>query len=220
MKNHILVCGLAGALLAGPAMADGQIDFVIDNGRVVPSEDFAVMVSVLGAAIAVNGQIDVPVTVQATIGSESVEPWGDFRSAADGDVNDHSPARHYIHQEMLDEGEQITISAKSWLPAIFGGRLHLTVNSHDQSQQVKVLRNGDPAPDITAYAGQSTAEFYVREYLEGGRVNIDENQVIYLFELGTTNVNGVDADFQDLVVLVTLGESVAALTDKLEPLYD
>lgn len=38
-------------------------------------------------------------------------------------------------------------------------------------------------------------------------MNLIEDQVIYLFELGTTNLNSSAADFQDLVVVVTLGEN-------------
>ncbi|MEZ6192618.1 MAG: hypothetical protein R3C45_15195 [Phycisphaerales bacterium] len=47
-------------------------------------------------------------------------------------------------------------------------------------------------------------------------MTMDENQSIYLFELGTTRLTRAAADFQDLVVLVTLGESPQALAEEAE----
>ncbi len=44
-------------------------------------------------------------------------------------------------------------------------------------------------------------------------MSLDENQAIYLFELGTTNLTSSAADFQDLVVLITLAHSVEELPD-------
>ena len=40
---------------------------------------------------------------------------------------------------------------------------------------------------------------------------MDPSQTIYLFELGTADLSDSRADFQDLVVLVTLGSSVEEL---------
>ena len=51
-------------------------------------------------------------------------------------------------------------------------------------------------------------------------MTMDENQSIYLFELGTTRLTSSAADFQDLVVLVTLGESPEALADDGSDLAD
>lgn len=204
-----------GALAAAPAYGDETIDFTITDGKVVPSESFAAMVSVLGAAIT-SGATDIPVTVQAEIGGTVIQPWGSYSNASEGDVNDHGPVRHHIYEQQLDAGEEIVISGQSW----WNGSSYIAVNSNAQSAQVKVLRDGDAAPAISGFNGQSTADYYIREYLDGGRVNLDENQVIYLFELGTTSLSTSAADFQDLVVLVTLGESVEALKGKLDPLYD
>lgn len=220
MRNSLLAVGLTTIMAAGSAFGDAQIDFDIKKGVVVPTEDFAVMVSVLGAAITINGTVDVPVTVRADIGDVQLTPWGSFNSPADGDINTHSPARHFVYTEMLEADTDINIAARSWLPASYGGRLHLSVSSQSQTGQVKVLRNGDVAPNITGFAGQSSSDFYIRQYLADGRVNIHENQVIYLFELGTTNIKAKDADFQDLVVLITLGEDVDSLLGILQPLYD
>lgn len=207
--------GLVGAMSAGPAIADAPVDFQITEGKVVPSESFAAMVSVLGTAISA-GSLHIPVTVQADIGGEVLEPWGSYSNPAAGDVNTGGPIRHFIYEQQLDAGEEIVVSGRSWLK----GSTHLAVDSNAQSEQVMVLRDGDPAPELSGFNGQTSAEFIIRQYLDGGVVNIDENQVIYLFELGTTNLDSSAADFQDLVVLVTLGEDVEALQSRFLPLYD
>lgn len=219
MKSTLLAVGLTGILAASPAFGAEQIDFDITDGKVVPSESYAAMVSVLGAAMS-TGSADMPVTVQINLGGTMIEPYGGFADADTGNVNDGGDARHHIHLEQLDADTPITITGQSWWPRSSGATRYLQADSHDESVQVKVLRNGDAAPALSGWNGQSAVDFYIRAYLEGGTVNIDDNQVIYLFELGTTNLNSRYADFQDLVVLVTLGESVEALQDKLEPLYD
>ena len=78
-------------------------------------------------------------------------------------------------------------------------------NSHTSSDQLMVLRNGDTVPNISGYMGQSSVEDFVSDYIgDDGTVVLDENQSIYLFELGSTNPSSSAFDRQDLVVLVTM----------------
>ena len=123
--HKLLSTAFAAGLLAGPltAHADETIDFVIEDGKVIPTEDFAVMVSVLGAAIT-SGNKDMPVTAEVHIGEEiSLSPWGDAESL-DGDVNTHGPTRHHIVREqfLAEEGLAITVTARSWLS---NGKVHM-----------------------------------------------------------------------------------------------
>lgn len=218
---------LLGALCVGAvltpapaAVAGDAIGFEISDGRVVPSEDFAVKVSVLGAAITSGGE-NMPVTVQVNIGGASFEPFGAHDDPEAGDVNDDSPARHFIVQETFDPESGIDITGTSWRTS---GSLYLQRNSHEESPSVKVLRDGDAVPDIAGYEDQSNAVEFVRDYIdeETNTMTMDENQSIYLFELGTTRLTSSAADFQDLVVLVTLGESPEALenADLVDASYD
>jgi len=210
------------------AQADEQIDFEIDNGRVIPTEDFAVMVSVLGAAITSRGN-DIPVTAEVRLGELVLNPWGDFDSPTAGNVNDHGPTRHYVVQEQFEaeDGVEITVTGRSWLGSGDDDEdydMHLEANSQDEGWQVKVLRDGDAAPDIDGFEDQASAESFVAPYIdeETGLMTMDENQAIYLFEIGTTRVSSSAADFQDLVVLVTLGESTDDFYEytDIEALYD
>ncbi|MEM9413859.1 MAG: hypothetical protein AAGA29_00090 [Planctomycetota bacterium] len=238
MTSKLFAASCALGLVAAtvPAQAqegDGQIEFEIDDGRVVPSEDFAVMVSVLGAAITSSGD-DIPVTAQVHLGDTTLEPWGPYGSPTNGDVNDHGPVRHYIVDEVFDadDGINITVSGRSWVKkrrwysGVYDShwRTHLSANSHDEGWQVKVLRDGDDAPEIDGFENQQDAEEFVGAYIDydTGKMTMDQNQAIYLFEIGTTNVGSSAADFQDLVVLVTLGEAPEDFYEGTEPqsLYD
>jgi len=203
-----LVC--MGAVLAPAswAQAGEPIDFTISEGRVVPSENFAVKVSVLGAAITSSGT-DIPVTVQVRINDQVLEPFGSHDDPDLGDVNDHSPPRHFIVQDVFGADTTIDITGTSW----FHGSVHLSRNSFDESPAVKVLRDGDPVPNIDGFDGQAGAVDFVQAYIDPdtNTMSMDVNQSIYLFEIGTTNLTSAAADFQDLVVLVTLGTTPQAL---------
>ncbi len=206
------------------------IEFVIDDGRVVPSEDFAVKVSVIGAAITygANGP-DVPVTVGIHVGENYFEPFGSATNPHNGDVNDHGLARHLVLDHTFDTDSQIIVTGRAWKPYEYGGGLLSTRNSNEQSALVKVLRDGDAVPDIRAFGNQANVVMFLQQYIDPTNdvMLLHENQAIYLFELGTSNPNSSSADFQDLVVLVTLGESPEALREDpadplgtVEPLYD
>jgi len=191
------------------AQADDTIDFNITDGRVVPSEDFAVQISVLGAAITSSGT-PMPVTVEVNIGEQSYEPFGAMDDPDGGNVNDGLNPRHFIVDEMFDPEAGIDITGTSYRTS---GSLYLQRNSHEESPSVKVLRDGDPVPDISGFEDQADAVHFVQNYIDPdtNTMHLDENQSIYLFELGTTRLTSSAADFQDLVVLVTLGTSPEAL---------
>ncbi len=212
--------GLAGSFAAAsPGTASANADaysfgYEINNRRVVPSSDFAAKVSVIGAAITYGqGGYDIPVTLRVEVGSGAYDLFGNASDASDGNLNDHSDARHLIMDETFVNGEDINLTATSWVSGNSGWERHLEVSTADNSAQVKVLRNGDAIPDIPAFDGQTSTEEFLGEYLDTatGTVDIADDQVIYLFELGNTDPSSSGADFQDLVVLITLGDSPEAL---------
>jgi hypothetical protein len=201
-----------GVVLAPAAWVQAEdIDFEISSGRVVPTEDFAVKFSVLGAAITSSGT-DMPVTVQFKISGDPVEPFGAHNNPWQGNVNDHEPPRHYIVQHVFNPETVIDVTGTSWWT---NGSKYLERNSHEQSPSVKVLRNGDPIPDIEGMGDQADAVEFIQDYIDpaSGTMTMDVNQSIYLFELGTTRLTSSAADFQDLVVLVTLGKTPEDLED-------
>ena len=70
---------------------------------------------------------------------------------------------------------------------------------------VEVLLDGDPMPSVQAFNSLSTIQADLRPYVDfdAGTMVMNSDQALYLFELGTTNMNVLEADYQDLVVLVT-----------------
>jgi len=88
--------------------------------------------------------------------------------------------------------------------------------SNETDGWVYVLRDGDTPPNIQGFGDQESAEDFVSPYLdESGNISLDENQAIYLFELGNSQT-GSAADFQDVVVLVSLTTEAETGVKRLE----
>ncbi len=205
------------------AVEDEEVDFDIQGGGVVPGETFAAKVSVLGAAISYSGQYNMMVTTRIKVGTTTIDPFGSYDLAVTANLNDNKNPREYILPNTYDPGTPITVQGKSWVKksSSYNGKsnnhwkAHMTVNSDAGTTYVKVLRNGDPVPSIPGYMGQTSLETFVRDYVDPdtNRMVLDENQAIYLFELGTTTLSSPAADFQDLVVLVTLAKRTEDLEE-------
>ncbi len=203
---------------------DDEVEFDIEGDTVVPTEEFAVKVSILGAAISAGGAYDVPVGARVKVNNQTFNPWGDFNKALAGNVNDGNNPRTYIFPNKFPAGTSVSVLGRSWLKKNSNSKgtnenhwqTYMTVDgSNTNSQQLIVLRNGDNAPNITGFMNQDNVVDYIRDFInpDTNKVTLDENQAIFLYELGTTNLNSDAADFQDLVVLVTLAKEVAALEE-------
>jgi hypothetical protein len=72
--------------------------------------------------------------------------------------------------------------------------------------QVKTLVNGQQAPALAGFGGQKPILSFLQPHLNpSGKIILAANQIIMLFELGVNgNSNSAAADFQDLVVLMTI----------------
>ena len=79
------------------------------------------------------------------------------------------------------------------------GRLDVDPRSStENTENVRVYRDGDAAPAFEGVSGQQSAAAYVDPYVENGRITLDDNQAVYLFDF-----NDDDHDYQDAVVLVS-----------------
>lgn len=227
----------AGCLCASAALAggNGAIDnFETGDGVVTPGEDYAAKVEVLGTAIEAS-QYDMPVTLRVMIGSESYDPFGGLSSPVGGNLNDDGEHAYVLPSEYR-AGTDIRLAASSWLKrsSRYSGeeeshwRTHLNVSDSEDSQQVIVLRDGDNVPDIDPFEDQATIVSFLTDYIDAdtGKISIESHQAIYLFELGTTNMSSGLADFQDLVVMVSLAQdreffaSRSALAPQPGDMYD
>jgi hypothetical protein len=78
----------------------------------------------------------------------------------------------------------------------------------DINKQVLVLKNGDSIPSYVPLGTQRTIDAFLTNYLDPAssnpkKVKIASNQLIYLYEVGTTSASSSAYDMQDLVVLAT-----------------
>lgn len=191
------------------------VQFEVTNQRVVPLEPFAAKVTVLGTAISYGGEYDMPVTAQFMIGGSVVEPFGNLTNAVDGNVNDGNNPRSYIFDEIHSAATPINIIARSWKKkkntsgnSSHDWQMYINVSSNQSNGGVITLRNGDDVPDITPFLDQSSiVDFIPDDYIVSGKINLQPNQAIYLYELGTNNFSSSAADYQDLVILVTLAKT-------------
>ncbi|NQZ68198.1 MAG: hypothetical protein HRT89_09015 [Lentisphaeria bacterium] len=184
--------------------------FEIENGQIVLSEDANTTFRIVGGDMSyTGGQLNV--TMQLGINDASYEPFGPFNSAVTGNILDNN--EHEYDAGILEAGSEISITARSWMVrrGYSGSRnwhwnSWMARSSAPSNTNVYVLRDGDPVPNITAFGDQQSIAGYVASFVdaETGLISLADNQSILLYELYTTNMGSSAADFQDVVVVVTM----------------
>lgn len=195
-----------------------SMDFNINNGQIIPNEQFKPSVTVLGAALTYgSGGYMMPVTLEVKIGSSTSSPFGSIDLPVNGNVNTLTGnPRTYEFTNTYSSGTTVSIRAKSWVKknSSYSGTqnshwtLYREVNSTSSAGWVKVLRNGDAIPNIDGFGSQSDVAVFLRNYISTTSLKMEMgvNDVIYLFEFGSQT--GSAADYQDLVALVSLDGGV------------
>lgn len=186
-----------------PEPAD--LGFQIDNGTVVPDKQYCAEIKVIGSALKVGGNgEDLPIMIRIHLGSQQIDPFGSYSSFnAATNVNDRH-THTWRSSTSISANTPISLSAKSFMP---GKTTPLYErNSSQDPVMVKVLRNNSPVPSITGFNGQADAESYLKPYISGNKIVLNENQAIYLFELGTNSTSSSAYDLQDCVIIVSLKE--------------
>ena len=191
------------AVQAGNQLA---VTFIISGGQVIPQVPFNARATVIGSAITTSGQPRA-VTLRLRAGAATAEPFGGFLDPVGGNVNDGQNPRDYIFPGTFAAGTAMSVTGQSWELDLSGS--HITVDSNVNSPYVLTLRDGDTVPDIQGFQNQASVEDFLDPYIDTSTdtVTLAPNEAIYLFELGTTNLGHPAADFQDLVVLLSLGSS-------------
>ena len=195
--EHRLPDGLLSTLddsdLGGDS--DDSDDFTIQDGGVVPDEEYTAEVELLGTGYTYGAfGPDIPIELDINVGGDSYQPWA-------GNINDGGNPRTTTFDDR-DAGEKVTVTATADPSGTFISTR--TRSSTDSSGYVEVLRDGDEPPNRGGFGDQDSAESYVQPYLDtNGRIDIADNEAIFLFELGNSQT-GAAADYQDVVVLVTV----------------
>ncbi len=114
------------------------------------------------------------------------------------DVN----SAYSLYIKMFSAGDKLNFSGRyvrngAWSP------LYTTISSNFQ---VISLINGDTPPTSTSLYQSSTLASYLRPYLDTtGKIKIGPLSIIIMMELGQTNHSMSCFDYQDMILLVTLG---------------
>jgi hypothetical protein len=81
-------------------------------------------------------------------------------------------------------------------------------NSLTNSDQVKILKDGDIVPSVSAFGNGESVKSYLQDYIDSTgkvvRLPNPQFQSVILFELGETDTTDTAYDLQDLVLLVTV----------------
>ena len=200
--------------IPGPASCDA--DFDIEGDETVLEEPARLQFTVLGAAISAGGSYDMPVTTRIRIDGTNYHPFGPWGNPITGNVNTGNSGTTFTWEptQVFPMNARIKIRGRSWIkkePWYSGNKKwhwksYMTVNSNSDSQQLETLADGYDVPNVGGYLGQYSVEEFLSDYIdaEADEMDLDENQSIYLYELGMTNPASSAFDMQDLVVLVTM----------------
>ena len=159
----------------------------------------------------------MPVTLRMKIGNNWIDPFGTWTAPVSSNLNDGQQVT-WNCSSTYSSGTDIHMKARSWKKKYFW--YSGNSNSHwktsytrttetNPSTLIDVLKNGDDVPDVAGFNNQSSVQDFVSDYvnLNTDTMVMDVDEVIYLFELGTSDPNSSAADFQDLVLLLTITES-------------
>lgn len=184
--------------------------FVENTGAVTISPNYQSEIKVLGAEITYGaGGPEMPVTVELGTYSDvtadyTFAPIFNGLDVDGGEV--HTTACLGAESEFVIKGS----TQYGWFSAAY--------KSHSNTLQVKTLLHGEQAPPLKGFGGQKDVTVFLAPYLDAeGKVVLEANQVIMLFELGvdmSSNPTSTAADFQDLVILFTInGSNTCTPTD-------
>lgn len=169
---------------------------VLPSGGIQLTGPASPKISILGSAITYGaGGPQVPVSLDVNIDGVPMQVFK-------GKGSEVTPTSG---QELnsLPEGTLLHFQGKSFHPT--KGNTLYTQSTSTFSKMVIPLRNGDLVPDKTPFDQQPQIQSFLAEVIDPTTkvVTIEENQVLYLVELGTNNTSSPAADFQDLVFLAT-----------------
>ncbi len=82
---------------------------------------------------------------------------------------------------------------------------YMEANSKSGSSLVRTIQNGDTAPTFVPFDNQPALDSYLSSLIDAnGKVSLASNEVVFIYELGTTDTSSPAFDMQDLVVRATI----------------
>lgn len=188
-----------------PESPVSPIDFDIVEDTVVPKGTFISSFKVLVAAFQGNNNgkyYDRMVTSRLKVGDETFDPWGDYNLPVTSNLNGRT-TNSWSLPATYPAGTPVTVIGQGWdrkssthhppkynLDYTLNSSWEKTkeVSSENNPDKLKVLRNGDSVPGNPGSMNQDSIADFVADYVdENGKIVLDENEAIFLFELGTSD---------------------------------
>jgi competence protein ComGC len=164
------------------------------GNTIVAGEDMDVVLELVGSAYSTN-------TVKSNINLD-----GESMNWLNEDGDEHTD------QVVGVEGLNLSLTISE------GTSIQVNASAAHDSNNLQVYRDGDYVSNLDGYSGQLSVKDFLADYIdENGRVSLEDNQVIFLMELGTTNTNKSYFDMQDVVVVATF---TAATKNELEEMVE
>jgi hypothetical protein len=182
----------------GESETPAEEGFEVQDGVVIIDSNYKVDMEVIGSAITCGpGGSEIEVSTKLCINNNCSNLW----SGNDVDGGEtHSTTNSQANSEYKIEAKAKSKSC---------GNFSQTYDSTN-TVQVRTLKHGEQAPPLQGFGGQKSVQDFLSDYIdENGKVVLDADQVIMLFELGVDLANDPTssaADFQDLVLLMTISE--------------
>jgi len=171
---------------------DDDVDFIVEDGEVIPGEPCTVTITCIGSEYWRFGPSHprVPVGTYYRVNNGSmVEVVWDTRGGEQAVISD------------FDSGDALSIVGQA------NRYVGFRRESNGGTGHCWALRDGDVVPSIAGACGQDGVELFLEPYTDGdGCLVLGVNDVIFLFEMSPPidYTRYSSADFQDLVVLVSL----------------
>jgi hypothetical protein len=178
-----------------PAEGSENVGFNVLNGKLIVDDNYRLDYEVLGSAMTCgSGGSEINVRAKLCVNDNCSELWG-YDDLDGGET-------HTVNNTADDNEYRVQANAYSSICSNFTQTTDST-----NTIQVKTLKDGQPYPPLDGYGGQMSVQDFLEGYIDDlGNVVLDSNQVIVLYEMGIDLSNGDNdaADFQDLVLLITV----------------
>lgn len=196
--------------------ATGDLVDLGDNSEVYTNKNLRVKVRVVGVAFQ-SGSTHLPVALWARVGT-----GGSWQLLFYGRSYNVNPAQFVLDVE-VPENTRIDFAARGrnqygqWLSTRW---------TLDTQEECIGLQNGDEVPAYAPAYNQGSLEDFLTQFIEDtdddGNMNVvlGPRDLIYLFELASTNPGDWWFDMQDLVTVVTFEDTDGASEDEGDPSAD
>lgn len=173
-----------------------QIVDLSDPGTITVTSRTEVEIRVVGVAFQNSSQI-LPASLQTQFNGGS---WQSLFVGNETEVD----ASEVLYQGIAEVGTTIDFSARG---GNGNGGWSFSADTLAEGPQVTPLRKGDYVPHYVPAYNQGTIESYLSQYISAeNEVTIGPRDLIYLFELGTTNPQSSFFDMQDIALVITFND--------------